>query len=213
MIDLHMHTIYSDGENTIEEMVIRSIEIGLKKIAITDHIWKSSNWFDDYYNEIIELRKKYSEIEILVGFEAKALSINGEIDATEYMCKKVDIRLGAIHRIPKSEKLGEFLTRDEVLDNKELAYRNWLITTKNMIKNPNVDIIAHPFMVLDKYNIDVNMEDVKHLVALAKKYEKKLEISNRYKQSNKYLIDILLEVPYLIYVISYGSDAHSRFEI
>ena len=124
MIDLHMHTTYSDGKNTIEEMVQTAIEIGLKKIAITDHIWRNSNWFNYYYNEIIDLRKKYLQIKIMIGFEAKALSTNGEIDAIDYMCKNADIRIGAIHRIPKSRELGKFLKRDEVLSNKKLAYKS-----------------------------------------------------------------------------------------
>jgi len=36
--DLHMHTItFSDGFNTIDEIVIHAGKVGLKKIAITDH--------------------------------------------------------------------------------------------------------------------------------------------------------------------------------
>lgn len=209
MIDLHMHTIYSDGKNSIEEMVQTAINLGLKKIAITDHIWRSSNWFDDYCNEIIELRNKYPQIEILIGFEAKALSTNGEIDATKSIYKRADLRIGAIHRIPKSEKLGEFFTRDEVLGNKNLAYHNWFETMKNLIKNPNVDIIAHPFMVLYKYNIEPKEENIDELFELAKKYDTKLEISSRYKKSNQFILLVLLKNPSYINYISYGSDAHS----
>ena len=64
MIDLHMHTTYSDGKNSIEDMVKVAIELGLEKIAITDHIWRSSEWFDKYHNEIVSLRQKYSHYDI-----------------------------------------------------------------------------------------------------------------------------------------------------
>lgn len=37
MIDLHMHSIYSDGTNTPEELVKMAEERGLKAIALTDH--------------------------------------------------------------------------------------------------------------------------------------------------------------------------------
>lgn len=35
--DLHIHTTFSDGDETPEEIVIRAKEVGLKSIAITDH--------------------------------------------------------------------------------------------------------------------------------------------------------------------------------
>jgi len=209
MVDLHMHTVFSDGKNSVEEMIKKSIELGLKKIAITDHIWKSSEWFDDYYNEIIRLKKKYSQIAILIGFEAKALSINGEIDANNEMCQKANIRLGAIHRIPKSNNLNEYFKKEEIIDNKREAYSQWFKTTKNMIRNCNVDIIAHPCMVLDKYNISIDKNDIFELFLLAKEYNKKLEISSRYKKSNIYLLEILKNNPFFYNCISYGSDAHN----
>jgi HisJ family histidinol phosphate phosphatase len=208
-----MHTIFSDGKNSIEEMVKTASDIGLKTIAITDHIWKSSDWFDDYLGEIYRLRKEFKDLKILVGFEAKALSTNGEIDAIDTVCTKADIKLGAIHRIPKSEKCGEFLLGEEIKKDKNLAYINWLTTTKNMIKNVNVDIVAHPCMVLDRYNIEVNINDIVELFNLANQYNAKLEISSRYKKSNIYLLKVLEKNPYFINLISYGSDSHSMQEM
>ncbi|MFX1590337.1 MAG: PHP domain-containing protein, partial [Promethearchaeota archaeon] len=43
--NLHIHSNYSDGRNSIEQIVRKSIEYGLKYIAITDHFtnsWKAS---------------------------------------------------------------------------------------------------------------------------------------------------------------------------
>ncbi|RLE08880.1 hypothetical protein DRJ00_05490, partial [Candidatus Aerophobetes bacterium] len=37
MIDLHIHTIYSDGTYTPEEVVCKAKELGLVAISITDH--------------------------------------------------------------------------------------------------------------------------------------------------------------------------------
>jgi hypothetical protein len=37
MIDLHMHTIASDGRQTPEELVARAAEVGLRTISVTDH--------------------------------------------------------------------------------------------------------------------------------------------------------------------------------
>ena len=37
MIDLHMHTVYSDGEKTVEEILKQCEEKHLEYISITDH--------------------------------------------------------------------------------------------------------------------------------------------------------------------------------
>lgn len=35
--DLHSHTVHSDGDNTVEELARRAIELGLDFLAVTDH--------------------------------------------------------------------------------------------------------------------------------------------------------------------------------
>ncbi len=37
MYDLHTHTLFSDGKNTVDEMCLSAIEKGLSGIALTDH--------------------------------------------------------------------------------------------------------------------------------------------------------------------------------
>ena len=37
MMDLHMHTVFSDGKNTPEEMVEEAIRRGLDTVGISDH--------------------------------------------------------------------------------------------------------------------------------------------------------------------------------
>lgn len=208
MFDYHMHTTFSDGKNSIKEMIDTADNLGLKTICITDHIWQSSKWFNKYC-ELIKMNSINRNLNVLIGFEAKALDVSGNIDATEEMCNKADIRIGAIHRIPNGNILNEYLTREDILKNKKYAYNNWLQTTKNMIKNIDVDIIAHPCMVLKKYKLEQKEEDIYNLFILAQKYNKKMEISSRYKGVNDFLFNILKQYPSLITYTSYGSDSHS----
>ncbi|MFZ7121704.1 MAG: PHP domain-containing protein [Eubacteriaceae bacterium] len=87
--DLHTHTNYSHGKNTIEENIIQAIDIGLEKIVISDHgsghfLYgvKSNHWMQ--MREIInDMRKKYPQIEILLGIEANIIGIDGHIDIME----------------------------------------------------------------------------------------------------------------------------------
>lgn len=50
MIDLHIHTTYSDGTDSVKEVLTKAEKLGLKAIAITDHencdAYKEMNDFD-----------------------------------------------------------------------------------------------------------------------------------------------------------------------
>jgi putative hydrolase len=80
--DFHMHTKYSDGMNTIEDMILKCIDQGIKSMAITDHIdilgyfKNNEGTVDDparirkYLSEITKLRRKYiNKIEVFAGAE------------------------------------------------------------------------------------------------------------------------------------------------
>ena len=70
--DLHMHSTWSDGGSFIEEMVIKSRELGYEYIAITDHSQglKIAGGLNTYElglkrKEIERLNKKYKDIKVL----------------------------------------------------------------------------------------------------------------------------------------------------
>ncbi|MBD3255228.1 MAG: PHP domain-containing protein [Candidatus Lokiarchaeota archaeon] len=83
-MNLHSHSRYSDGAGKIKHIVKRSVKIGLKYLAITDHLtdsWKagimptldSKQKIDRYLNEISrcrrELDRKKSSLKIYKGVE------------------------------------------------------------------------------------------------------------------------------------------------
>ena len=37
MRDLHMHSVYSDGKNTVEEMILSAIDLGLDCVGLSEH--------------------------------------------------------------------------------------------------------------------------------------------------------------------------------
>ena len=63
----HAHSTYSDGKNTLEEMVQAAINCGMKEIGFTDHAPMQffCDWSMDaknvqsYNNEVLALREKY----------------------------------------------------------------------------------------------------------------------------------------------------------
>jgi len=71
MIDLHTHSLFSDGELLPSELVRRAEVIGIKAIAITDHIDFSNCAFviEHIKTAAEELSDKRSDIKVLTGVE------------------------------------------------------------------------------------------------------------------------------------------------
>ncbi len=79
MIDLHMHTTYSDGYHTIEEVLQMAEEKGLKIISITDH--DTTIAYDDLEDE--EIRNIFSG-QIIKGLEITTFYKNYRIELLAY---------------------------------------------------------------------------------------------------------------------------------
>ncbi|CQR48073.1 DNA polymerase/3'-5' exonuclease PolX [Paraliobacillus sp. PM-2] len=130
--DLHMHTTWSDGAQSIEEMVKAALEKGYHYIAITDHskFLKVANGLNEtrlleQRKEIERLKQKYPAIHIFAGVEMDILP-NGSLDFDNTFLKEMDYVIGAIHSSFNQ-------TEEEIM--KRLYHA---------CDNPYVTIIAHP---------------------------------------------------------------------
>ena len=97
MFDLHMHTIFSDGRNTPEEMVQEAVRQGLETVGISDHssgdpCGMKMETVPEYKAEIKRLKEKYAgRIRVLCGLERDFLTD----DFSEY-----DYTIGSVHWLP-----------------------------------------------------------------------------------------------------------------
>ena len=101
--DLHMHTTFSDGIDSLETMAEAAKDLGYEYIAITDHcnnlsIVKglSRDKIPKYFNKIDELNTKYENFKILKGIEVDILE-DGSLSYEDEVLKQFDIVLGSIH--------------------------------------------------------------------------------------------------------------------
>ena len=130
--DLHMHTTYSDGRESVREMVYAARTLGYEYIAITDHSEHSaasrSLTLDDIERqreEIARLRRELPEMAILHGLEVDILA-DGSLDCPDTVLASLDIVLASLH-----EPLGH--------DGRRLTRR-----CLAAIRHPLVSAITHP---------------------------------------------------------------------
>jgi histidinol-phosphatase (PHP family) len=104
--DFHVHTNYSDGKNTAEEMVLTAIERGFTALGFTDHAPMSDGrtWGmpaakePAYRQEILALKEKYKgKIDILCGLEQDFYS-PGSVAGYEYA-------IGSVHGMRQGDKI------------------------------------------------------------------------------------------------------------
>ncbi|WP_263497467.1 DNA polymerase/3'-5' exonuclease PolX [Rossellomorea vietnamensis] len=162
--DLHMHTTWSDGANSIEEMVEACRAKRYHYMAITDHsqYLRVANGLTPerlvkQIDEIKELNKKYDDIEILSGIEMDILP-DGTLDYDDDLLKRVDLVIASIHSSfsQPREKIMERL--------------------KTALESAHVDIIAHPTGRIigrrEGYDVDMDL-----LIQLAKETGTALELN------------------------------------
>ena len=101
--DFHMHTVWSDGRNTVREMVEAARQKGFHYIAITDHTESSSiangNTPEQLLKEIEEIESvaaEFDDIKVLKGAEVDILS-DGSLDMPFEVLDRLDWIVCSIH--------------------------------------------------------------------------------------------------------------------
>ena len=144
--DNHVHSNYSDGRSSIEDIAEQAKKLNYKYIAITDHSQslRVANGLEEErvfekLKEIKKLNAKLKGITVLCGTEVDILS-DGKLDYSDKILKQFDLVIAAIHSGFKQPK--EQITRRLV----------------SACKNKYVNIIAHPTGrlkgVRDAYDLD-----------------------------------------------------------
>jgi DNA polymerase (family 10) len=116
--DLHIHTDYTDGRNSLREMALAAKKRGLKYLAITEHSdrLKIAGGLDPpqlmkQMEEIDRLNQELKGITILKGIEVEILE-NGRLDLPDSVLGKLDLVVGTIHnqlRLPLEKQTERIL--------------------------------------------------------------------------------------------------------
>jgi DNA polymerase (family 10) len=130
--DLHMHTVASDGRNTVEEMARGAMERGYEYIAITDH--SASHGFGNHVTieqlwaqveAVRALNARIDGIELLIGTESN-INLDGSPDYPDDLLQELDWVIASVHTsfgMPEKEMTARMVAAME---------------------HPWVDAIGHP---------------------------------------------------------------------
>ena len=146
--DVHMHTVETDGRNTIEEMAEAARERGYEYMAITDHSKNLAfaNGLTDeralaHIEKIHAAEKKMKGIRIFAGIEVDILT-DGTLDLSDSVLEQMDIVIASVH--------SQFSQDRDTMTARLLK----------AVENPNVSMIGHPtgrlLLRRDAYQFDLD---------------------------------------------------------
>ena len=185
--DLHVHSTFSDGKSTPEEIVLSAIEKGMSKVGISDHSYTlfdesyciNKEKISEYISTVNALKEKYkNDIEILLGIEQDYYS--------ESSTEVYDYIIGSVHYIKVSDEYIPVDESSDILLNAVEMHFNGNIyslieeyynTVADVINKTNANIIGH-FDLITKFNENNKMFD---------------ETNERYINAYKKAADALLD--------------------
>jgi DNA polymerase (family 10) len=193
--DLHAHTEWSDGHDSIEELAWAAQDMGYQYIAITEHsagrgIAHGLNVerLREQVAEIKALNERLSGIRVLTGTEVD-IRADGSLDLPHEVLSELDMVNAAVHSAMNQTE--EKMTRRVI----------------NAIENPDVDMIVHPTcrLIGEREPVAIDLEAVFQAAA---KYNKIMEINAMPERLD--LRDIhAFRARDLGVKLAIGTDAHS----
>lgn len=130
--DLHTHTDWSDGHNSIEEMALAAKERGYQYLCISDHSagrgiarGLTVERLREQMAQIRALNERLGDFRLLCGAEVD-IRADGSLDFPDEVLAELDVVTASVH---------SSLTQDEARMTQRMI---------SAMRNPNVDIIGHP---------------------------------------------------------------------
>ncbi len=193
--DLHTHTEWSDGRDSMEQLALAARDMGYQYIAITEHsagrgIAHGLNMerLRQQVAEIKALNQRLSGIRVLAGIEVD-IRADGRLDLPHEILSELDIVIAAVHSAMNQS--ADKMTQRVIA----------------AIEDPDVDMIAHPTcrLIGEREPVAIDLEAV---FKAAAKHNKIMEISSMPDRLD--LKDVhAFRARELGVKLAIGTDAHS----
>lgn len=182
----HIHTGYTDGNNSVFEYCEKAVEVSTPLLAFTEHVRKNLNYdFNSFLNEIEKAREEFDLI-ILSGCEAKVLP-GGELDVEEWILREVDYPIFAFHSFPEDIDI-------------------YTESLKSVLRNGYVNAWAHPGIFLSRNGLELPEKDLIYIFELMGKQDVLLEMNRKYSVPSEKWVSVARD--YTVRLVN-GNDIHS----
>lgn len=197
--NLHMHSTWTDGNHTIEDLVRACKDQGYEYCAITDHSRSTrvaggldAEGIQRQWEEIAEVRKRVKGIKLLASAEIDILP-DGSLDYPDEILEQLDLVVVSLHS-------------NLAMNKKQMTAR-----VVKALSHPLVDIFAHPTAREIDGRGPVEM-DLEEIFAAAKKYDVALELNAQPKRLD--LSDVYVHrAKDQGILIAISTDAHSTDQL
>ena len=191
--DVHVHTDYTDGKNTIREYCQKALQNNIEAIAFTEHVRRNLKYnFDNFLLDIERARREFPQLVMSSGCEVKVLNTKGELDVTESVLKQCEIVVGVFHSFKHQDK------------------RSYLAALKAMLRNSIVDIWGHPTLFLNKNQIKLAEDEIKGIIDICVEEDVFIERNLKYDLPDANFMELAVKRGAKFVI---GSDAHSIDEL
>jgi DNA polymerase (family 10) len=193
--DLHAHTTWSDGTESVERMASAAKAKGLKYLAITDHSQRTTiaNGLDArrlrrQWAEVDKINKRMTGFTLLKGVEVDILE-RGGLDLPDDVLAEADWVVASVHFGQKQSR--EQITRRVI----------------GALENPYVCAIAHPTgrLINERKGYEIDLEAV---LRAAREHRKLLELNANPRRLDLDDVACAMAKSYGVPVVI-STDAHS----
>ena len=184
--DMHVHSTFSDGKNTIAENVAEAERLGLTEMTCVDHVRFDTAWVPEFVAAVRGAGASTS-VDLHCAVEAKILDTEGNLDLPTDI-EGVDAVYAADHQVPSpTGPLNPGIVRGEI-ESGELdpeALIGWIVrATVVAVRRRDDVVIAHLFSLLPKIGLteeDVPLPLIESLADAAARSGARIEIDERWK--------------------------------
>ena len=148
--NVHAHSTWSDGRDSLEDMVRAAQALGMKYFTVTEHS-QTSNYaggltldrLKAQWDEIARVQERFPGITLLRGIESDILE-DGRLDYPDSVLEQLDVVIGSIH---------QRYSQDEDAMTKRVL---------NAFDNPHLHIWGHPTgrLLLKREAAPMRMEEI-----------------------------------------------------
>jgi putative hydrolase len=201
-IDSHLHTSWTDGEASVEDVYRAAVKCGLTAVLYSEHSRKTStDWFSSFAAEVRALPS--SPCKAYVGTEVKVESRDGAIDTTSAIRDLCDFVMASVHRFIDAD--GHTMQFAGTNPNEAVDLEFQL--TWAALANPQVDILGHMFgMSYRRFKVVPPDDMICALISRAAECGVAVEVNSHYHPNPRQMIKWCQDFNSFI---TFGSNSHT----